>query len=190
MKRNHKLYSQPKRLYDKPRIEEETAIVKRFGLKNKREIWKAQAKVDSMRKRAKNLISADEEKKQAFFKRLQKIGLNVNSIADVLSLTKEDYLGRRLQTIVAEKGLAPTAKAARQLITHKKVLVDGGAVNSPAYVVPVELEDKISLKEKKKAARNAVEEPAAENPEELKEEMPTSENEPGNKKEVENEITN
>lgn len=149
MKRKHKLYSRPKKLYDKPRIEEEAEIVKKFGLKNKREIWKAQAKVDSMREKAKNLISASEEEKKAFFERLNKVGLNVHSIADVLSLTKEDYLGRRLQTVVTRKNMAPTMKAARQMITHKKVIVDGGIVNSPAYVVPVELEDKISLKKRK-----------------------------------------
>jgi small subunit ribosomal protein S4 len=163
MKRKHKLYSRPKKLYDKTRIEEEVVIVKRFGLKNKREIWKAQAKVDSMRGKAKNLISASEEDKEAFFKRLRKIGLNVNSIADVLSLTKEDYLGRRLQTVVAEKKLANTVKAARQLITHKKVIVDGGIVNSPSYVVPVELENKISLKEKRRPVKQVVEAVATEN---------------------------
>lgn len=157
MKRNHKVYSRPKRLYDKPRIEEETAIVARFGLKNKREIWRAQAKADSMRRRAKDLISADEKEKEEFFKRLQKIGLNVSSIADVLSLTKEDYLGRRLQTVITEKNMAPTVKAARQLITHKKVLVNSGIVDSPAYIVPVEFENKISLKEKKKIKRKTEE---------------------------------
>ncbi len=156
MKRKHKLYSKPKRPYDKQRIQEEAVIIKKFGLKNKREIWKAQAKVDSMREKAKNLISASEEDKEAFFKRLRKIGLMVNSIADVLSLTKEDYLSRRLQTIVAEKNFANTTKAARQLITHKKILVNGGIVNSPAYVVPTELEDKISVKERVKKVKESV----------------------------------
>ena len=163
MKRKHKLYSRPKKLHDKTRIEEEVEVVKNFGLKNKKEIWKAQAKVDSMREKAKDLISADEEEKQAFFKRLQKIGLMVNSIADVLSLTKEDYLRRRLQTIVVEKNLASSVKAARQLITHKKVLVDGGVVNVPSYVVPVELENKITLKERKTKLK------VAEAPEEVSE---------------------
>ncbi len=174
MKRKHKLYSRPKKLYDKPRIEEEGQIVKKFGLKNKREIWKAQAKVDSMREKAKKLISASEEDKNAFFERLNKIGLNVHSIADVLSLTKEDYLGRRLQTVVASKNLAPTVKAARQLITHKKVIVNGGIVNSPAYVVPVELEDKISIKQRK------IKQPAAPVQEEVPEEAAPVESEIAN----------
>ena len=40
MKRKHKLYSRPKKPYDKKRIEEEAIIIERFGLKNKREICK------------------------------------------------------------------------------------------------------------------------------------------------------
>ncbi|HDL75050.1 MAG TPA: 30S ribosomal protein S4, partial [bacterium] len=38
----------------------------------------------------------------------------------------------------------------RQLITHKKVLINGRVLNSPSYIVPIELENKISLKETKK----------------------------------------
>ncbi len=148
MKRKHKLYSRPKKPYDKKRIEEEAIIIERFGLKNKREIWKVQAKVDAIREKAKNLITAPEEEKEAFFKRLKRIGLNVDSIADVLSLTKEDYMARRLQTVVFNKKLATTIKGARQFITHKKVSVNGGLVNSPAYIVPIELENKISIKHK------------------------------------------
>ncbi|MFZ1970823.1 MAG: 30S ribosomal protein S4 [Candidatus Nanoarchaeia archaeon] len=156
MKRKHKLYSRPKKPYDKKRFEEEAIIVERFGLKNKREIWKVQAKVDAIREKAKNLITASGEDKEAFFKRLRKIGLSVDSIADVLSLTKEDYMDRRLQTVVFKKKLAPTIKSARQFITHKKISVNGGLVNSPAYIVPVELENKISLKHKTRMVKPEV----------------------------------
>src|SRR3989338_11348439 len=72
--------------------------------------------------------------------------LNVNSIGDVLSLDKKDYLKRRLQTLVLAKKLATTPKGARQLIVHKKVLVNGNTIDSPSYVVPVELENAITLK--------------------------------------------
>lgn len=149
MKRQHKTYSRPKKRFDKPRIEEEAEIKKEFGLKNKREIWKADAKVKLMREKAKKLISASEPEKNAFFERLKKIGLKVNSVGDVLSLNKKDYLNRRLQTILVQKKLATTPKSARQLITHKKVLINGKSINAPSYVVPVEFENKITLKEKK-----------------------------------------
>ena len=150
MKRKHKKYSKPKRPFDKARIEEEAQIKKEFGLKNKREIWRAEAKLKAIRERAKRLIKKDIEEQKIFFEKLNKIGLNVKSIADVLSLDKKDILKRRLQTMVFKKGLAPTIKTARQLVTHKKVFVKEKIVNVPSYIVPVELEDKINLKVSKK----------------------------------------
>lgn len=150
MKRKHKIYSRPKRPFDKARIDEEGEIIKEFGLKNKREIWKAEAKIKLMREKAKKLISAKPEEQKILFEKLKKIGLKIDSIADVLSLNKKDYLRRRLQTIVFTKKFALSSKAARQLITHQKVLVDGKVVNVPSYVVPVELENKITLKKIKK----------------------------------------
>ena len=149
MKRKHKTYSRPKRPFDKVRIDEESKIKKEFGLKNKKEIWKSEAKIKSIREKAKKLISSKPEDQQALFDQLKKIGFEVNSIADVLSLDKKDYLKRRLQTIVVIKKLTTTAKSARQLITHKKVLVDGKVVSSPSYLVPSKLENKITLKPKK-----------------------------------------
>lgn len=149
MKRKHKKYSKPKRPFDKARIEEEAKIKKEYGLKNKKEIWKAEAKVKSMRDKAKKLIKSDKEEQKALFERLKKLGLNVNSIAEVLGLEKKDYLERRLQTIVHRKKLANTVREARQLIVHKKILVDGNVVNIPSYIVPLNLESKIKKKEKK-----------------------------------------
>lgn len=150
MKRKHKQYSKPKRPFDKMRIDEEAGIKKEFGLKNKKEIWKADAKIKEMREKAKKLIRADASEQQALFDRLKKIGLDVNSIADVLGLDKKDYLKRRLQTVVVRKKLATTPKSARQLITHKKILVNGRVVDVPSFVVPKNLEDKITKKEQKK----------------------------------------
>ena len=150
MKRKHKTYSKPKRPFDKVRIEEEALIKEEFGLKNKKEIWKAEAKIKSIREKAKKLILSKPEEQKALFDRLKKIGINVNSIADVLALDKKDYLNRRLQTIVLKKKLATTIKTARQLITHKKIIINKRIVNIPSYVVSVELENKISLKKAKK----------------------------------------
>ncbi|MDO8468077.1 MAG: 30S ribosomal protein S4 [Nanoarchaeota archaeon] len=146
MKRKHKNYSRPKRPFDKQRIEEENKIRKEFGLKNKREIWKAEAKIGNIRSQAKRLIKADVEEQEALAKRLQKIGFNVKNLADILSLEKKDLFERRLQTIVVKKKLANTPKHARQLIVHKKILVGGKAINIPSYIVPVELENKIIIK--------------------------------------------
>ncbi len=150
MKRKHKTYSKPKRPFDKTRIQEEAKIKEEFGLKNKKEIWKADAKIKSIREKAKKLISGEEREKMAFFEKLKKMGFKVNSISDVLSLDKRDYLRRRLQTVLVSKGIARSPKSARQLITHKKVLIGENNINSPSYMVPVDLENKISLKKSKK----------------------------------------
>ncbi|MGA2130375.1 MAG: 30S ribosomal protein S4 [Candidatus Pacearchaeota archaeon] len=146
MKRKHKTYSRPKRPFDKVRIEEEAQIKEDYGLKNKIEIWKADSQIKSIREKAKSLIPAGPEKQKVLFERLKKMGLKSDTLTDVLSLDKTDYLNRRLQTVVFKKRLAKSPKHARQLIVHKKILVDGRAINSPSYVVPVELEEKITIK--------------------------------------------
>ena len=92
------------------------------------------SKRDYILERAKKLISANPTEPNALFERLKKIGIKVESIADVLGLDKTDYLNRRLQTVVVKKKLVTTVKGARQLITHKKVLVDGKVVDSDIIV--------------------------------------------------------
>lgn len=158
IKRKRRLFSRPRKLYDKVRIEAENKIVEKYGLKSKREIWKAEAKVSDLRTRAKKLIPQPEEQKQAFFAKLNKMGLKVGNISDVLALRTENWLDRRLQTIVFSRGLTKTAKQARQLITHKQVLVDGKAVSSPSFFVSLDMENKIELKARKeKAVKETVE---------------------------------
>ena len=146
IKRKTNRFARPRKMFDSARISMENDLVKKFGLKNKREIWKTAARVSELRNQAKKLIPKAEEEKQEFFKRLQSKGLSVNVIADVLALTTEDLLGRRLQTIVFNKGLARTALEARQFITHKSVYVDGRLVNIPSFMVTKYLENKISVK--------------------------------------------
>ena len=59
MIRKKKKFDWPKKLYDKPRIDAENKIVSQYGLKNKREIWKTEAKIKYFRSRAKKLITSD-----------------------------------------------------------------------------------------------------------------------------------
>ena len=62
---------------------------------------------------------------------------------NVLDLTIEDILERRLQTIVFRKGLARTIFQSRQLITHGHVTIDNRRVTIPGYIVLKEAETKI-----------------------------------------------
>lgn len=145
MIRKHKIYSRPRKAYDSARIAEENRLVARYGLKNKREIWKADSAVDNIRSQAKKLITASVEEQKKLISKLDKMGFKVEKIADILALKKEDWLKRRLQSIIVEKQIAKTPKAARQLISHKHISVSGNIVNIPSYLVHVNEEDKISV---------------------------------------------
>jgi len=149
IKRKHKKFSRPRKMFDKPRIEAENEIVKKYGLKNKKEIWKAKAEVSKIRRRAKALIGADAEKKTELFEKLNREGFDVKDISEVLALTEENLLDKRLQTFVFKKKLANTPKQARQMIVHKHIFVDGKIVNIPSFHVMKEFENKISAKSKK-----------------------------------------
>lgn len=143
MIRKHKKFSRPKKAFDSVRIQSENVIVEKYGLKNKREIWKAKSKLDIMRKTAKRLVDADLETQERFVLKLKNQGFNVKSIVDVLALTEEDILKRRLQTIVFNKKISTSAKGARQLITHGHITINARKVNIPSYNVNVDEEDKI-----------------------------------------------
>ncbi len=148
MIRKKKGFSRPKKPFEKIRIEEENKLAKKYGLKNKREIWKTLAKVNYFRSRAKALAGSTQGEQEILIKKLQNIGLNVNSLSDILGLKIEDLLERRLPTIMVKQKLARTAKQARQFVVHKNVFIDGKTLNSPSYLVPTHLEKKITIRPK------------------------------------------
>tara|TARA_Y100000310_G_C20455066_1_gene702647 strand:- start:141 stop:692 length:552 start_codon:yes stop_codon:yes gene_type:complete len=164
-KRKQKKYTKPKRPFDKVRIQEEGILIKKYGLKNKKEIWRADSAINKIRKQAKLLLTKSSEDQEAFVSRLKKQGFKIENIADVLGLEKENHLKRRLQSVVVAKSLARTAKQARQFITHKNIAIDNKIVSIPSYLVPIDEEDKITLKlvkKEKKQAKPLVEEGAEE----------------------------
>ncbi len=87
---------------------------------------------------------AELETKQ-LLERLRKLGLirEGATLDDVLGLTLEDLLERRLQTMVYRKGLAQTPRQARQMVIHGHITVSGNRVNVPSYLVSVNEEKEI-----------------------------------------------
>ena len=162
MIRKKNKYRRPLKPFEAVRIKEENEIAKKYGLKNKTEIWKAIAKVNYYRGRAKALANRPHEEQKVLFKKLQALGLKVETISDVLDLEVENLLQRRLQTVVAQKKLADTVKQARQMITHKRVKINGRTVNAPSYLVPIAEENKIEIKKKEKKAKPVVEDKVTE----------------------------
>lgn len=147
IRRQKKRYSRPKKPFEAERIAAENEVVKKYGLKNKKEIWRAEASISRLRNLAKRLITAPAEEQEAFISRLARKGLlsSDSKIDNVLDLKKEDWLDRRIQTVVFKKGLAKTQKHARQMVIHKFVKVGGRVVNIPSYLVNLEEEKMISV---------------------------------------------
>ncbi|WP_297217244.1 30S ribosomal protein S4 [Thermoplasma sp.] len=153
---HHKKYSTPRHPWEKERIDEENKIVVKYGLKNKKEIWRSEALLSSIRSQARYLrarlrtndVNAQKQLER-MIKRLSRYKLlseNAN-LDDVLSLTVENILDRRLQTIVFRKNLAISVRQARQLITHGHISVAGRRVTVPGMLVEAKDEDAITFEE-------------------------------------------
>lgn len=149
-RRIRKTYARPLKRWDSVRIESEAKLTQKYGLKNKREIWKAQNRLRIFRRSARQILSLPKEeagkRKDELVHKLTSLGLLKEgaTLNDVLGLTVEDILNRRLQTIVYRRGIALTPKQARQMIVHGKVLVAGARNTSPGTLTPKKFEDKIT----------------------------------------------
>jgi small subunit ribosomal protein S4 len=78
--------------------------------------------------------------------RLKKLGILQETavLDDVLDLTIEDILERRLQTIVFRKSLTRTIFQSRQLITHAHISINNRRITIPGYLVPKTEEPQIA----------------------------------------------
>ena len=142
-----KKWEGPKHPWIKERLIKELELVGRYGLKNKKELWKAATLARKFRHLARSLLALPEAERaareKALLDRLYRMGLvdRNATLDDVLGLTAEHVLERRLQTIVYRKGLAKTIMQARQLIVHGHIAIGGRKVTSPGYLVSREEED-------------------------------------------------
>ena len=141
----------PKKPWDKARIEEDKKLMKEYGLRRKRELWRLRDILRQFRRRARELAAkTDELKFNQLMTKLRNLNLvDENSTIDtVLRLDIRDLLERRLQTIVYRKGLARTIKQARQFIVHGHVKVNGKVMPYPSYLVRKGEETSIELSPK------------------------------------------
>ena len=126
---------------------EELEFLGKYGLRNKREFWKMRTMLGNWRRIARQSRTLSKERaaevQDTLSKKLIRLGVvgPEARFEDVLSLTVEDLLKRRLQTIVFEKGFAKTIYQARQFIVHGHIQVVGKKINAPSYIVKREEED-------------------------------------------------
>jgi small subunit ribosomal protein S4 len=151
---SRRTYDTPKHPWEAGRMEEERKLLQKYGLKNKRELWKAQSILRGFRGQARDLqarLRAGEPQARRetdqLLGRLTRLGLlpvGTPTIDDVLALTTEDLLQRRFEWIVFQRGLAPTTNGARQWITHGHLSIGDHRVTRPGYLVPSAEEPMIS----------------------------------------------
>jgi len=149
MRKIRKKYKRPKKPWDSRRIAEEKTLMKKYGLRNKKELWRAEEILRQFRRRARELIALeDPEKQKILIDKLVKIGmLNKGAeLDDVLALDITSVLERRLQNIVSKRRLADSPLHARQLITHGHVLIGDRKTKFPSYLVESEEEGMIRIK--------------------------------------------
>ena len=96
------------------------------------------------KQKVKFIYGVQEKQFRLLFARAEKMRGIVGSNLMIL-------LELRLDNILFRMGLARTRREARQIVSHRHVLVNGKIVNIPSYTVSVG--DKIEIKEKSRASQ-------------------------------------
>jgi small subunit ribosomal protein S4 len=151
----------PRRKYARPfhpwkadRIAEENSLQKKYGLKSKKEVWRAKSHLRHYRGRARELLAQArtgnpqaKKETQQMLSRLHRMGLlpAAATLDDVLAMNVEQLLTRRLQTQLYLKGFTASPDQARQFIAHGHVMIADRKMNIPGYYVKRGEEDLIQF---------------------------------------------
>ncbi len=137
-------------MWSKSRIEADSKLIKEFGLKNEKELWKIQTELSKLRGNVRLLLSASESENvkrisNNILNKLVKYGIAAPGVTleKTLDLDETAFLERRLQSLVFRKGLAKSMAQSRQLITHGFIAISGRKIDKPSYRVAVSEEDKL-----------------------------------------------
>ena len=167
-KKPRKKWQGPKHPWIKERLVRELELLGKYGLRNKRELWRLETLARYFRHRARSLLALPpeirEQEEKALLARLYHLGVLPENatLDDVLGLTAENFLERRLQTIVYRKGLARSIDQARQLIVHGHIAIAGRRIRSPGYLVKREEEELVDYAPTSPYAQKAAQEEGGE----------------------------
>ncbi|MCX8188872.1 MAG: 30S ribosomal protein S4 [Nitrososphaeria archaeon] len=151
-KKPRKKYTSPKMPWRSDILASELQLLGTYGLRNKRELWKAKTILSKIRGQARLLLAMPENerkvKESILLKKLLRYGFvhEGSTLDDILNLTVEDILERRLQTIVWRKGLAKSPYQARQFIVHGHIVMNGRVVRRPGMFIMVNDENSIMVR--------------------------------------------
>ncbi|MBI4154015.1 30S ribosomal protein S4 [Candidatus Woesearchaeota archaeon] len=151
-RKQRKKFEKPSHPWQKERIDVERGIVEKYGLKNKKELWKAGTILKNFKQQTKELIRRKgepqaEKEANALVEKLVRMHLLEKDakLEEILDLGMESVLERRLQTQLLKQGLAKSTKQARQFIIHGHVLVKGRKMDVPSYLLAREEESALAF---------------------------------------------
>ena len=159
-RKRRKQYNSPGHPYQKPRIEAELVLVGRYGLRNKRELWKARTLMGKFRAQARSILALQEEEREVqenlLISKLSRLGIVQEGTTsdEILGMEVEAILKRRLQTLVVENGLANKKDLIKILARGElktKVNIFAHGFSAKAKSVIEDLGGKAELIEKMKA---------------------------------------
>ena len=161
-KKPRKNFTSPRNPWRSDQISQELFLLGTYGLRNKRELWRAQTSLSNYRKQARQLLAASVEirsrEEPKLLTHLSRFGLiqsGQSTLDDVLSLTVENILERRLQTLVWKRGLAKTPYQARQMISHGHIALNNRRVTVPSYLVSPSEEGTLKFSQNSAFGRSA-----------------------------------
>jgi small subunit ribosomal protein S4 len=140
-RKQRKKYNTPRFPWRTDIMQEELKLIGEYGLRNKHELWRHETVLSKFRGTARSLIGETPEERrkmeEELLARLKRLGILPETavLDDVLDMTIEDILERRLQTLVLRRGLAKTVQQSRQLITHGHITIGSQRVKIPGYIV-------------------------------------------------------
>jgi small subunit ribosomal protein S9e len=149
-----KTYGTPRCFYEKERLDYELRLCGMYGLRCKREVYRVHYALGKIRKRARQLLMLPENNEKRIFeggallRRLHRLGVleeGKNKLDYVLSLKHENFLDRRLQTLVFKKKKAVSIHHARVIIRQRHIRVGKQIVDSPSFLVRTDSEKHIDF---------------------------------------------
>ncbi|MCU0800006.1 MAG: 30S ribosomal protein S4 [Candidatus Thermoplasmatota archaeon] len=143
-KKLRRKYDTPSHPWRGDRIKEEKELMAKFGLKNKKEVWRMKSYLRDLRGQTRMLQAKIRTEDQQAIKeadlllnRCYSMGILPEGapLQEVLAIQLDLIISRRLESLVYAKGLASTYKQARQMITHGHVTLKGRRVTIPGMLV-------------------------------------------------------